>query len=917
MIDIICVWLYFTSMFSYIRPFERNQSSTMLYLTILLMSMIPVFIGISCSRSPAKKEVISKRVLDNGLTVIVKEDHKSPLIATDTWVMAGYFNEHDSIVGISHLLEHMFFKGTEKREVGELRTDIKKIGGHFGAGTIYEHTHYHSVFPSDVFNEAMEIQSDALRNSTFDAHELEKEKKVVIQEIKRKYDNPAQYSYEMMLDLMFDSHRMGRWRMGTPEEVSGFAREELEDYYRKLYVPENIILAVVGDVDTTEAFDMAEKYYSDWKPDPLSKDYFPAEPIQNEFRRRIMKGDIKQSYINFGFVTPGILDEDTYALQVLAVILGDGRNSRLYRSLVERNRTAGHAAAEVYALQNHGVFKMEIHPNTDDLLQIEREVFAHILDVKDHGVTAGELESAVNRIQSRYLFSLERASDQAENIAMFEQYGDYRYASEHVDKFSEVTVEDVKRAAGKYLQLGRCSMVEYVPEKTAVIDIPADEYAGLLIENLPEVSTPQQEEFAGLTPSTTYTGREDFPPVNFIHPDGKTLIVKENHSLPIVYLQFAFKGGRSHERAGNSGITRLTAMSLVKGSRMYSNEQVAGLIEGTGGVLEPYAQRDYFGFGLRIPSKYLVSAMDIVADIIQRPAFGEDEIEAEREKLLAEIHKNRDRMSSYPHELLYGALYDDYPYGLPEYGIADAVGNLSADDIRDWYDRFKTSKGFYISVAGDVDRGKFNDLVERLFGNLPQEELADKPETVTGSVAESYKIEKREKSQTAQAVGFMTCDRTIDDYYALKILQNIASGQGGRLFVELRDKRSLAYTVYGYNESFADAGAFICYIATNPQNEYTARQGLIRELRKFKTEPVSDEELEAAKAYLKGRYAEFLQTNSGQAGQYLQQEIIGKGIGEVANYPLAASMVTRADVMSVARKYFNDDRMAYGVVRGK
>ncbi len=395
------------------------------------------------------------------------------------------------------------------------------------------------------------------------------------------------------------------------------------------------------------------------------------------------------------------------------------------------------------------------------------------------------------------------------------------------------------------------------------------------------------------------------------------IIIKENHSLPIVSVMIGFKGGRCFETPENSGITRLMSSGLIKGSEKYSNDQIINIIEGTGGRLGSYSSRDYFGISIAIPSKYFEPAMEIAADIINNPKFDADDIDAERSKQLAEIVKNRDRMRSYPSQLLYSSIYGDYSYGLPEYGIEDVLKKMTVTQLRDWYRRYNNSDGFYFVVVGDVNRENVKALVSKLFVEIKRGSIVDEETKAPDKRIHSRTVENRDKSQTAQAAGYLTCKRNNDDYYALKILQNIASGMGGRLFTELRDKRSLAYTVYGYNVSFAQSGAFICYIATNPENEYRARRGLINELKKFRDEYVSDEELMSAKAYLAGNYAEFLQTNSSQAGQYLLQEIIGKGMAEVSNYPKSAADVTKEDIMRVAKKYFEDDNLAYGVVRGK
>ncbi|MBD3169143.1 MAG: hypothetical protein GF307_06640 [candidate division Zixibacteria bacterium] len=891
----------------------KTNINTLLSITVI----IAAFTIINCGNPNDGGQSIVTKAYDNGLTVIVKEDHKAPLFAMDTWVMTGYFNEHDSIVGISHLLEHMFFKGTEKRAVGQLRIDTKSLGARFNAGTSYEHTHYYTVAPSNRLMESLEIQSDALRNSSFDSAELEKEAMVVIQEVKRKYDNPERYGYEMMFDLMFDTHRMGRWRMGTPEEVAAFTRDELLDYYHKHYTPDNTIIAVVGDVNAEEVFAGIEKYYGDWHPDSAVIDFSNPEPEQEGLRRRIMYSDLKQPYIFMGYKTPGFLEKEAAVFDVLSFILATGKESRLYRRLIDELHLAGYVECEQYSLKDHGVFHIEVHAVNDEITRIEREVISELRSIMDYGVTEYEMQRAINNLQSKYLFGREKAANMAEVLAMFEQYGGYGYADEYLRIIGNVTIADLKQAVSKYLPVSKCSIIEYMPKVMKREEIEPEVYSALLTEKI-EAQPPEVEEHGSqLASLREYTDREDLPAVSYTLPNGITIVVKENHSLPLVNLRAGIKGGRYYENEGNCGITRLTANCMINGSQKYPGDILSGMIESAGGSLSSFAEPDYFGFSLSIPSRYFVSSLDVVAELIMNPEFDEDKFESEQVKQLAGIEKNKDSMRSYPLDLMYAALYPDHPYGLPEYGTESAVSGIYREDMEKWYSDFKMGKNIFIVIAGDVDREEIKRKVEELMGGIKQQRETSLPGIAPPPSPGSAKIVKRDKSQSAQSIGFRTCERGSDDYYPLKILQNIASGMGGRLFVELRDKRSLAYTVYGYNTSFENSGAFVCYIATNPGNEFTARKGLLRELYRFKDEYVGDKELEIAKAYLSGRYAEALETNSGQAYQYLAQAIIGNGMGEVNAYPVKAATVDKKAIMEVAKKYFEDDAMAYGVVRGK
>ena len=198
---------------------------------------------------------MSAEVLPNGLTLLVQPDHSAPVVAVVTHVKAGFFDEPDRWTGISHVLEHMFFKGTPRRGVGAIARETKSAGGYLNASTTYDHTTYFTVLPASGLAAALDIQSDALRNSVIDEDELARELQVIIQEAKRKLDTPSAVAYETLHEVMFDRHRIRRWRIGHEEQLARLTRDDLWAYYRSRYVPERTIVSIVGAVDPERALD--------------------------------------------------------------------------------------------------------------------------------------------------------------------------------------------------------------------------------------------------------------------------------------------------------------------------------------------------------------------------------------------------------------------------------------------------------------------------------------------------------------------------------------------------------------------------------------------------------------------------------------------------------------------------------------
>ena len=258
--------------------------------------------------------------LANGLTIVARRDATAPVVGIVTWVRAGYFDETDDEVGIAHVLEHMYFKGTPTRGVGEIARETKAAGGFLNAGTIYDHTNYYTVLPASGLVRGLEVQADAYANSVIDGDELARELEVIIEETKRKADTASALAVETLFELMHDRHRIRRWRMGREEALRRFTRDGLLAFYRNYYRPSNTVLAIVGDVDPAEAIAHATRLYGPIADAPVNRTAGPREETQAGFRVREWEGDIAQAELLFGWRTPDLAHADTPALDILATI---------------------------------------------------------------------------------------------------------------------------------------------------------------------------------------------------------------------------------------------------------------------------------------------------------------------------------------------------------------------------------------------------------------------------------------------------------------------------------------------------------------------------------------------------------------------------------------------------------------------
>lgn len=866
---------------------------------------------------------VTKTQLDNGLTVLVKEDHTAPVVAIFTHVKAGYFNESDRLVGLSHLMEHMFFKGTEKFGVGEIARKTKALGGYLNASTIYDHTLYYTVLPARNFTQGLEIQSDALINSIFDPDELRQETEVVIQEAKRKLDMPASVATEKLFELAFKKHRMRRWRIGTETGLRALTRQDFLTFHQNLYRPENIMLAVVGDVNTQEALDEIRRYYGDFAKGQLVKEESPPEPPQQHFRYRHLRGDIQQCYLDMGFHTPEILRDDTYALEILAFVLGQGKSSRLYQQVKEKEMLVNTIAASNYALKDVGIFEIKATTRPENLRKAILAIFSNIDNLRKHRIAEQELRKARNSLQASFVVSMESAASQANLLAASEALGDFRLVDDYLNKLFQVTQEDILRVTRRYLTLSNLSLLEYVPDPCGLEALDAGTLGRDIQRKLsPETTLPQPEpqraaSFENILIDIPANGKLK-EVTRRVLKNGLTLLIKENHHLPLVAAGLYARGGRLNETSDNAGISGLAIRTALKGTAKRNAAQIATETEMLGTNIVLANEADYLGFSMNILSRHFQEGWQILVDILSNPCFPDEEVAKEKENTLAAILRKKDDMFRHPLELFYSAAYKEHPYGFPALGKAEIVENLTSADLKAWHARHFRPENMVAAFVGDVDAARIEELVERAFGEMPPCRPAPfQLRRATPLHQIEQVVEQRDKQQTAVVLGYSTPEYTDAHCYPLTVLQNIASGLGGRFFEELRGKQSLAYTVAAFSVARASSGNFISYIATAPQNEERAKWGLLNEFEKLKKAYVSEAELQQSIQYTMGTFEIGLETNRAQLAQYIQNELLGRGVEEVAKYPGKIAKVTREDILSAAQKYFDQNRYATGVVRGK
>ena len=862
---------------------------------------------------------VVREVLPNGLTVLVQRDASAPVAAVITHVKAGFFDEPDRWQGISHVLEHMFFKGTPTRGVGQIARETKAAGGYLNAGTSYDHTAYYAVLPAGRLAEAVAIQADALMNATVDAGELARELQVIIQEAKRKLDTASAVTQETLHEVMFDRHRIRRWRIGYDTQLAGFTRDDVVGYYRSRYVPDRTIVTIVGDVDVGESLELARRTYGGWRTGPAELDRSPEEPAHREVRARSLSGDVTQAEVALGWRGVPPLDPRATPLELAAAVLGAGRGSRLYRVIREPG-LATSVSAWHYAPTELGVFSIDATCPADRVTEVIERMAEEVRDLVQHGPSPSELERARTLLLARWSRGMEEMDGRASSLATAEALGDYRLLDREFAELATSTGEQVRQAAADCLDPAAVGAVVYYPREAAAEFGPKElraifgRPAGAARPVLPAASASPPRK-----PGVSRQGRaRREAEVSHLALPGFDLLVRRKPGIPLTSLGVYLPRSR-FDAPGKAGAGALAVRSCVRGAGSLDAGALALAFERLGGSISPSVSLDWLGFGTSVLSQNVIEAADLLALVLTEPRYEEAHVHAERGVLVEEAWHVADDMFRYPIQLALRAAYGDQGYGIPASGLAEELAGLTLEDVRSVHRGELLGPRGVVVAVGDLDTERMLDDLSGVFGAFP----ARSPESLEGRIgwlpagATAMREETRQKAQTAVALAFPGPDRRDSGRHAADVWCAVASGLGGRLFEALRDRRSLAYTVLLTSWQKARGGSIIAYIATAPEREEEARREMLAELGRFAEEPVTAEELDQARNYLAGQAAVQRQTAADLAGEILEAWLAGEGLGDLEDPAARFLSVSTGEVQAAARRALQGGQArAEGVVRG-
>ena len=842
--------------------------------------------------------------LDNGLTVLVVEDRSAPVVALQVWVGAGSADEEDSESGLAHVHEHMLFKGTERRGVGEIAREVEASGGDINAYTSKDVTVYHITIASRFHEVGLDILADAMFHSSFDADELAKELEVVLEEYRRGRDSPERKIYEVLFDTAFGVHSYRRTTIGDKEIIENLERDDVLAFYRKWYVPRNLTLVVTGDVDAEALRPRIEELFGGVEDRPLPERPRPTEPAQEGLRVKVARGPFKKTLLYLGWPIPDVRDEAVPSIDTLAGVLGDGESSRLWRDIKAREELVHSIFTYAMTPRDPALFIIGAELDEDQVEATIEAALGQIREVRTAPVGPAELEKAIHSIESDFIYDKETVQGQARSLGFYETIArDWRFEPRYLEGMRKVTAESVQETARTYLR----------PDKlTAVVLLPDDSRPDLTDETLEVAVRKALEE--KVADEADVRREDDFTVETFAN--GLTLVVRERPGVEVFSIAASFLGGTRVEPEGREGISGFVGRTVTRGTRNRGAEEIARATDELAGSLDGFSGRNSFGLRGHFLSRDLEAGLDLFADVLLHPTFPETEIDKERVDILHEIEVRDDNPGQKAFERTYDLVFSGHPAGKHPLGTAESAKAIHSADLGAFYEANARPSNCTIAVVGNVDADRVRAAIRSRLGDweAPDHEPPEVPVVParSGSVHEFTKRE--EKQQTHVSIAYPGVDLRDPDRYALEVLTTVLSNQGGRLFIELRDKRSLAYVVFAFNREVLDGGMVGGYIASSPDKARESLVALDEELQRIREKGITDTELERARLHLVGTFEIGLQASSGQAEGFSLYQRYGLGYEEFLAYPDRILAVTADDVARVARRYLDPSRQVVVIV---
>jgi zinc protease len=834
--------------------------------------------------------------LENGLTVLVKQDKRFPLVNIRLYVHAGSAYEDPGQAGISHQLEHMVFKGTDKRAPGQTALDIESVGGSLNAATSFDYTVYYVEVPDDQWQLGMDVVSDMAFNAKIDPDELASERKVVLAELERGEDTPSSRLFKTIQGMIWKGTSYEWPIIGYRDTIKSLTSKKIHDYINTFYQPQSMLLTIVGNVDVDKAIAEAKRLLG---PKRNTRDIIPTKPFAlpqvHGPAVKVVEGKWNKVYLGAAFPIPDLKAAQNAGLEMLAQLLCGDETSYLYRKFKYEKRLVDNIGMSPMSLERSGFMYIHATLDADKVQEFWKELMQEMAAFTPSVFSDREIERARLNLEDSLFLSKETLSGLAAKLGFFQLFEDgeqseqnYLFALNHVDR------KEMGQLFSRYIRPDQLATAILAPENSGIKE---DKLSGQTKAIWKTEKRAEQE-------SDTDTGISKTVSL----PNGSKLILMPDTTLPYTALSMYWAGGEGDVPASKQGLASLSASVLTRGTASMNATEIEDFLSDHAASIGASAGRTTFALEAKYPSRFSGKVLPLLKEMALSPSWDKEEVDRARQDQIASIKRREDQPLGLMFRHLFPFLFADAPYSYLSDGTPASVAAITAADARKFWEKQRT-RPFTMAVVGDFDAKNIEDFAKavatahsdasnnyafpKLRWNTAREKDMSLPERNQAHIVMSFPVPGKSDLETSAQ---------------LAVLKAALAGQSGLLFRDMRDKQGLGYTVTSFLWQAREGGLMALYIGTSPDKVDQALKGFKTVLKELELNPLPQKELDRAKSILKGEYYQEHQSLLSRSREAALLTTLDFDTDHERMLIEKAQSVTPQQIQKLARTYLNADK---------
>jgi len=827
-------------------------------------------------------ESVDRFELSNGLIVVHQEDYSAEVVAAQLWVKTGSIHEGRHLgAGLSHFLEHMVFKGTGRRDCNAISREIQAVGGQINAYTSFDRTVYYVDMPSEHAALGIDILCDICQHARLPAEAIASEKQVILREIDMGADDPDRRVSRALFSTAFQHHPYRYPVIGLLDLVAQVTADDLAEYYARRYVPNNMVLVVVGAMSGEALRTCLEQTFAQSARGRYEPVYVPAEPPQIAPRQTRLHGELTVCRGGMAFRIPSLTHPDSPALDTLAALLGNGYSSHLWQALREQRRLVQHVEVSAWNPGTSGLFWISYTCEPAKRAAVEAAIMEELARFGERGVDHAALEKVRRQALVGEINTRKTMNGRAGRLGLSEAVvGELGYPRAYFERLDAIEPRDLSAVLARYRDPAALTTVSLMPEPKSSV--------------------------AGARAAAAAAGGSDFELITL--RNGARLIWQRDDRLPKVHLRMVGHGGPSYENREQRGITGVLATLMTRDTRFRSALEAASAVEQVGGYLSEFVGNNTFGLSTEVLTDDLDVGLRAMEEAMLFPEFRDEAFEREREAQMAQIHEDMDEIVEAGRRALRHKFFGAHPFAIDAYGELDTLGALTLDDVRAHYERLMVGSNVVFSVAGAFDPDVVLPRVESILLNVPDwalrggEDAFERPATV------GTEHLRMEREQSVVFLAFPDVGICPEETLVGELLDEIYSDMSGRLFTNVREKRHLAYYVGASRLLGERLGMFCFYGGTQPETAPDLLHELWHEVERSCAGDIAHDAFERARTRLKVRRRMAMQSIGSRAAQAALNVTYGLPLNDWRLYDARLDAVRFAQLGEFAARHFTRDK---------